>query len=123
MSSTNTTSGDHGINGNLNVSNSLTSSGLTVSSGNVDFTGASFVANCIPSSAVSGGGGTNASTITVVNDASGTITNGYVPFCGVTNNNVALKTNGGLKFNANTDLATSPQLVKQTLYFAFLLMN
>ena len=28
-----------------------------------------------------------------------------------------------LIFNANTDLATSPQLVKQTLYFAFLLMN
>jgi hypothetical protein len=62
MSSTNTTSGDHGINGNLNVSNSLTSSGLTISSGNVNFTGATFTNNCIPSAAVSGGGGTTSTT-------------------------------------------------------------
>jgi len=55
--SSNTTTGDHGINGNLNVSNSLTSSGLTISSGNVNFTGATFTSNCIPSAAVSGGGG------------------------------------------------------------------
>lgn len=73
--SSNTTTGDHGINGNLNVSNSLTSSGLTISSGNVNFTGATFTNNCIPSAAVSGGGGTNASTITVANDGTNTVTN------------------------------------------------
>ena len=110
MSSISTT-GDHGINGNLNVSNSLTSSGLTISSGNVNFTGATFTSNCIPSAAVSGGGGgsssSNASTITVANDASLTITSGYIPYCGVTNNNVALKTNGGLKYNAMTGTLTT----------------
>lgn len=106
MSSTNTTTGDHGINGNLNVSNSLTSSGLTVSSGNVDFTGASFVANCIPSAAISGGS-SNASTIAVANDASLTITTGFIPYCGVTNNNVALKTNGGLRYNTQTNTLTT----------------
>ena len=111
MSSNTTTSGDHGINGNLNVSNSLTSSGLTISSGNVDFTGATFTDNCIPSAAVSGGGGgsssSNASTITVANDGSNTVTNGYIPFCGVTNNNVALKTYGTLRFNAVTSTLTA----------------
>ena len=102
----NTTTGDHGINGNLNVSNSLTSSGLTISSGNVDFTGATFTNNCIPSTAINGSS-SNASTITVANDASLTITNGYIPYCGVTNNNVALKTNGGLRYNAMTGTLTT----------------
>jgi hypothetical protein len=36
-----------------------------------------------------------------------TITNGYIPYCGVTNNNVALKTNGGLRYNAMTGTLTT----------------
>jgi len=100
--------GDIGVNGNLNVSNTLNSSGLTVNSGTVDFSGAAFVNNCIPSAAINGGtGSSNASTIAVANDASLTITNGYIPYCGVTNTNVALKTNGSLKYNATTGTLTT----------------
>jgi hypothetical protein len=43
----------------------------------------------------------------VANDASLTITSGYIPYCGVTNNNVALKTNGGLRYNAMTGTLTT----------------
>jgi len=96
--------GDIGINGNLNVSNTLNSSGLSVKSGTVDFTGASFVNSCIPISSISGsvgGGSTNASTITVASDAS-TISNGFLTYCGVTNNNVVLRTFSALRFNSTT---------------------
>lgn len=91
--------GDIGINGNLNVSNTLNSSGLTVNSGTVNFTGAAFTNSCIPSAAISGGS-SNASTIAVANDQSLTLTGAYIPYCGVTNTNVALKTNPGLRYNA-----------------------
>lgn len=95
--------GDIGINGNLNVSNTLNSSGLSVKSGTVDFTGASFVNSCIPISSISGsvGGSSNASTITVSSDAS-TISNGFLTYCGVTNNNVVLRTFSSLRFNSTT---------------------
>lgn len=95
------TTGDIGINGNLNVSNTLNSSGLTVNSGTVNFTGAAFTNSCIPSAAISGGS-SNASTIAVANDQSLTLTGAYIPYCGVTNTNVALKTNPGLRYNAVT---------------------
>ena len=100
---------DHGINGNLNVSNTLNSSGLSVKSGTVDFTGASFVNSCIPISSISGsvgGGSTNASTITVSSDAS-TISNGFLTYCGVTNNNVVLRTFSALRFNSTTGTLSS----------------
>jgi hypothetical protein len=89
---------------NLNVSNTLNSSGLTVNTGTVDFSSAAFVNNCIPSAAVSS---TNASTIAVANDATLSITSGYIPYCGVTNTNVELKTNGSLRYNAVTGTLTT----------------